>query len=199
MKKNRFFEFLKSPNGIFLIIVYLLTLATVAASLICVATDFSAPAVYVVYAAAAITLSYSVYTLVRMGKKMKKKISSVADKYSFTKKFVHDYGFRSSAFAFVSFVVNAAYAVFEAIMGIVFRSVWYGALSGYHFALGALRFAVLRGARKADEGDEEKKIDPRRHTDGSFRKEYGGFFGNHDLCDRRIYVLPGDIGRKQYI
>ena len=113
MKKNRFFEFLKSPNGIFLIIVYLLTLATVAASLICVATDFSAPAVYVVYAASAITLSYSVYTLVRMGKKMKKKISSVADKYSFTKKFVHDYGFRSSAFAFVSFIVNAAYAVIQ--------------------------------------------------------------------------------------
>lgn len=149
MKKNRFFEFLKSPNGIFLIIVYLLTLVTVAASLICVATDFSAPAVYVVYAAAAITLSYSIYTLVRMGKKMKKKISNVADRYSFTKKFVHDYGFRSSAFAFVSFVVNAAYAVFEAIMGIVFRSVWYGALSGYHLPWERFvsRFFAERGRR----------------------------------------------------
>ena len=158
MKKKRFFEILRSPNGTFLIIVYLLTIATVVTSLICVATDFSPSAVYVVYAAAAITLSYSVYTFVRIGKKMKKKISSVADRYSFTKKFIHDYGFRSFVFASVSFIVNAGYAVFEAVMGIVFRSVWYGALSGYHFALGALRFGVLRGERKAEENDEKKRL-----------------------------------------
>ncbi len=48
-----------------------------------------------------------------------------------------------------SFAVNLAYAVLQAITGILARSIWAGTLAFYYLILSGIRFSLLRGRRRA--------------------------------------------------
>lgn len=59
-----------------------------------------------------------------------------------------DMRFRAEVMLYVSLAVNAAYAVFEAICGVLLSSAWMGTLAFYYILLSLLRFLILRGYRK---------------------------------------------------
>lgn len=138
---------LKKPHGIPLVLIYLLTIGACSGAIVLAmleerAFPFSILA-YVVYGVAAITLGYSVYTIVRVIPKAKRNITGRLQKFSFTNRLLEQYGFRTVIFSIGAFAINVAYVVFNGVIGIIERSIWYGALASYYLLLVVMRGGVL--------------------------------------------------------
>lgn len=104
---------------------------------------------YVLFAFAAISLSYAVYLTVRLAPKLKRAIMAMLCRRAFTRRLISDFGFRTVMFAGLSFFVNVLFSAFNAYMGIRYKSIWYGALAAYYLCLSLLRGAtVFFGSRK---------------------------------------------------
>lgn len=158
MKKDEFLQRLKKPGlKILVFAVYPFTLALIAGAVACVAVGYNGVWAYFLYGGAAVMLAYGVYTAVTaFYPQVKEKLTESALRHRFTGDFVRDYGFRTFVYACVSFAVNASYAVFEGVMGIVYHSVWRGCLFVYYITLTVIRGAVIareRRCRKSGEGE----------------------------------------------
>lgn len=156
MMRRTFFSFLKEPPVFFAAIVWALMFAAVGGAVACMALELTGVLPYCLYALAAVTLGYSVYLAVRLAPKMKADILARAHRHAFTDSLVSDYGFRTAAFAVVSFVINVGYALFNGAMALAAQSVWFAVFALYYLLLSGMRLGVLaadRGAKKkyADE------------------------------------------------
>lgn len=147
--KNRLFAFFKDPPLCFSCIVWAAALCFIAGSFVLMAAEYTAWPVYLVYGGAAVLLAYSVYILVRIAPLLKAKIIESARRRPFTENLLGSYGFRTLVFFSVSFAVNVAFAVFNGVLGILTRSVWYGIFACYYLALSALRGGILLGSARA--------------------------------------------------
>ena len=52
---------------------------------------------------------------------------------------LENYGYRSIIFAFFSFIINTAYAIFQSVFAILEKSIWLGSLALYYIALSIIR------------------------------------------------------------
>lgn len=151
---------LKSPRGPILWAIWAATLAAVAGAIVLTTRRYDPPAVYFVYAFAALTavlLAYSVYAAVKAVPRAKAAFLARTEKHPAARRFFRDYGFRTVAFGVFALLVNVGYAVLQMVLAIVFSSVWYGVLSGYYFCLGALRCLLVAGwnrVKKRAQGDD---------------------------------------------
>jgi hypothetical protein len=134
---------LNNPSVGLLALTYPLTLVFCALAIVGAVVDTTAVWTYPIYAAAAITLFYSVYTLVRFAPKIKKSVLSLVHKWDYTKRYAEDFEFRTIVNAIGVFAFNAGYAIFLAVMGVLFRSVWYGGLAFYYIVLAFVSGAIL--------------------------------------------------------
>ncbi len=98
---------------------------------------------YVLFGIAGLSLAYSVYLIIPLFPKMKKRIIALLESYEFTRLVLRDFGFRTVIFAIGSFTISLLFSAFNAYMGIVNRSIWYGALATFYIALALLRGGVL--------------------------------------------------------
>jgi len=64
----------------------------------------------------------------------------------FGKTFLERYGFKTLVFSVLALILNVAFAVFNGVIGIVTRSVWYGALAAYYLTLVIFRGGVIAAA-----------------------------------------------------
>lgn len=140
--------------------------ALTAVSLLCIGGAVAAAALrlpdlwfqifsYVLYALAALSLAYLVFVTVCFVPKIKTNIARWAQKYEFTEKLLHDYGYRTVAFAVVTWAVSAAYALFQGTLAVLSHSVWFGALAGYYLVLAFLRGGVVLSGRKGETETEK--------------------------------------------
>lgn len=153
---KKLWQWIKRPHGWALIPVYIFTAAFIAAAIAFTVVDsesFSFVA-YIFYALAAISLGYSVYTVVVYAPVFKRKTVEWLKSHEFTAKLYGQYGFRTIVFAVVSFVISTAYAVFNGTLGIVYLSLWYGALGAYYLLLALTRGGVLVYHRRKVKYDE---------------------------------------------
>ena len=122
---------------------------------------------YVSYALAAITLAYSVYTIVAT-KAIPKLIKWVKMKlraYPITAKLLENYDFRTLFFGAFSLTLTLAYAVYNGVIAIQrIMPVWHGALSAYYIYLVCMRFGVLfyRGKRHSGKVERVGLIEARK-------------------------------------
>jgi hypothetical protein len=83
-------------------------------------------------------------------------------KREITKRFMEDYDFKSLITSIISFLITLGFAIFEAILGIVYRSVWFGALAVYRIALLLARttnlFLNIKYHLTKDESTAAKRI-----------------------------------------
>ena len=156
-KKNRVLEFLKHPHGLFLILLCLLTVGSIAVSIFLVVISYTGPLAYVSYILAAVSLAYSIYVIVHFSGSIKQRAIAAAKKRDLTRRFVENYGFRTVVFAVVTSAINIGYAVFYGVLGIVAHSLWHGALAGYYIFLSAVRCWALFSGLKAS---KQAKDDP---------------------------------------
>ncbi len=150
---------LKDPPTWILVLTYTLTPVCIAGAIGILFFDFQssvllALAAYTLFALAAITLSYTVYTLVRFAPRIKQGVIGSLKKIPLTRSMMESYGFRTVAFTVCSFSLNIAYGLFNAGMGIAYRSVWYGALAAYYILFTVLRGGLLLSKRKEQTENE---------------------------------------------
>ncbi len=91
--------------------------------------------------------------------KFVQRIKNKLEKSPFLANFTQDYGFRTFVFFVVSFVINVAYAVMNAVTGVRYRSIWFGSIAVYYIVLSLQRIFVLlfnQRVNKKAEGDEER-------------------------------------------
>lgn len=68
------------------------------------------------------------------------------------RRFLAEPAYRAEVALCAGLLVNLLYAAVKMISGIMYRSVWFGALAGYYLLLSALRYALLHHARRSPAG-----------------------------------------------
>ena len=71
--------------------------------------------------------------------KLKDKIKNT----KFGKAFLEQYDFKTFVLAIFSLIISMVFAVFNAVIGILEKSVWYGALAAYYITLILFRGGVI--------------------------------------------------------
>lgn len=165
MKKDRLDNLIKKtvnyvlrPPWYVAIIVLIISLSLIAGSLYTIITEFNNIGVYFLYVMAAVFLSLTVWYAIYFTPKIKKYFIALMEKRKFTSAIINDYGFRAVTFSTLAFTVNVAYAVFNGAMGIISRSVWFGALSLYYIVLSALKAYVIIGSKRINKLTNDRPL-----------------------------------------
>lgn len=88
--------------------------------------------------------------------RIKETILRWAQKYKFTRELVQSYSFRTIIFAVIAFIINIGYAIFNAVFGIIYLSLWYGALAAYYIMLALMRGGIILYRRKREKCREKE-------------------------------------------
>lgn len=165
--RDRLCEKLKRPKGLTLVLTYLLTVLFVTLALLMLLVDYEknilAAVAYASFALAAITLSYSVYTVVIYAPGMKSRVISFLESHEFTKRLMENWGFRTIVTALISFTMSIAYAVFNGVLGITVGSIWFGALAAYYVLLALMRGGLLLYHRRKKDFDYDSLVRARNY------------------------------------
>lgn len=151
-KWRNLWQKLKNPSKTALVLLYVATFLCVVGAVGILFLDYVGTVweifAYVLFASAALTLTYTVYTVVIFVPKIKEKIQKVMGRYAFIERLRENYGFRTIIFSLGSFTVSVAYGAFNGALCVLSHSVWYGALAGYYILLAFLRGGILLYHRK---------------------------------------------------
>ncbi len=146
-KWQKFLQKLKNPSPWTLIAVYVATLVFITGALLILFVEyegtFLAVVAYGLFALAAVSLAYTTYTLVLFAPRMKTWFLRFVDRFEVTRAIMHNYGHRTIIFAIGTFLISVAYGIFNGVLGIISKSIWYGALAGYYIFLALIRGGVL--------------------------------------------------------
>lgn len=159
---KKLWEWIKHPHGWVLIPFYIFTVICIAISIVFTVVgrgtsyDF---VTYIFYVCAAITLGYTVYTVVIFAHDMKHKIKEKLNTNKFMANVLENYDFKTTVFAIVSFVITIAFAIMNLASAIHYRLFWYGAIAAYYFVLiffrGGILYAYKKCARNYADNAEE--------------------------------------------
>lgn len=158
-------KFLKDPPVWFLVLSYVLAVASITGAMCLLFVDYVGTfleiVAYAVFALAAITLAYVVFTIIPLVPKIKASFLRTLEKYEFTRAILHNYGHRTIIFAIGTFFMSVVYGIFNGYLGIAGQSIWYGALAAYYIFLAFIRGGVLayhgkKHAGKLENDDLEK-------------------------------------------
>ena len=138
----------KKPRIWFIFLIYFLTVLACAVTITLLCLEIDGVPTYIIYGIAACLLGYSVYTIVRFTPKIKRGIMAAIYRFGFTKKFTSEYDFRTLITSTASLALNISYAVFNIVIAIISRSLWYGAIGVYHLLLVGMRSDVLLSRKK---------------------------------------------------
>ncbi len=148
-KLKKVWKFLANPPVYFWVLSVILLAVFVGFSFTIIATNFLPEWVAIIfYVLSAIFLTYIVYLIVINFKTAKTKIKEKLESYKTTNRLMHDYEYRTLFFARLSFFINTGFAIFTAILGILEKSIWYGALASYYIILSLLRYIITRNGNK---------------------------------------------------
>lgn len=122
---------------------------------------------YVVYAISAYTMGTvciwapKIYRSIRRKLDNSKAVNYVMN-HDVTKRFRGDTYYRSKMVLYQGTFTNMLFAAFKGVVGIMYRSIWFGTIAFYYIALTGIRFMLLKYMKKADRAGEtsetEKKL-----------------------------------------
>ena len=134
-------------KGWHLALLYPLTVLLVVASIVLVSMDFQKNWLnvlsYACFIGAGITLALTIYSIVILAPKISQKTTTRLRKNAFVNKLFEQYDLRTIVFATINFIINIAYVIFNGVIGIVAKSVWYGSLSAYYLILTIMRGTIV--------------------------------------------------------
>ena len=162
-RESKFIKIIKDP-GKWLWAFYGGLLLTVGAIIaVAILWNGANPVIYALYA---VLLALFIYCLVFTIKYGRKFIRHSMLSHRFTSRLVEDYGFRTLFFSAASFVINVAYVLYQTIMAIINRSMWYGTFAVYYALLSLVRgvavWADVRAGRRYKE-DEAALLKSKLH------------------------------------
>lgn len=147
MKDNKFLQWLKRPHGFLLALVYVVTVLSAVAAIVVSIVPTESVVVemlsYLLYAIAAISLGYTVYTLVLYGPSLKSNVTSWLKKNKLVANVMENYGFSTLFFSVVSVAITLAFAVMNLVSAFKYRLLWYAAISAYYVLIILLRGGIV--------------------------------------------------------
>lgn len=155
-----------------LVVLYPVTLLCVIWSMVMLIIGRSSLTVeiisYIAYACAAITLSYSVYTVIaaKVVQRLVRWSRTKLEERAVTKELVHNYDFRTLFFSTCSMSLTLIYAVYNVVTAVLHISpIWHAALAGYYISLVCMRAGVLHYRRREYGGklEREKLIEAKKY------------------------------------
>ena len=159
---KKIFKWLANPKWYFLLPVMLVAVAATACGTVILTQEALSDYVmwgYVLLGVMAVTLSYSVFGIVRIYPRAKERILKWAEKHPHVNNAFNQYGFTTLLFTAFALIMSTAFAVYNGSIAIILRSIWFGALAAYYIVLIALRGSILvyHGKRKkaVDKGQTE--------------------------------------------
>ncbi len=141
---KKIWKFLKNPPILFLFFIYLITFGFCMISIVFLIIDINEILSNIIFVFAGITVFYTIFTFILNKRKIKKCIIRILSVTPITKRYVTDYGFRLRITTTIAFITNAAYAIFEGVMALIGRSIWYASLCAYHSILWFMRYNALK-------------------------------------------------------
>lgn len=146
---KKIFNKIKNPHGIWLVMFYIFFVLTVTATVVLVVlVPKQTVGHYILYVLAAVLLTYFVYTMVIFVPKMKSGTINFLKRFKFTNNLLHDFGYRTIVFGFVSFNINVAHISFVLIMAIMSKTAWYFTITVYYIILAFMKGNVFYSKRK---------------------------------------------------
>ena len=146
-RKSRMWGLLCHPPIRIRVVLYGVTLLSVIGALVMLAVPWQGSGLaflaYALFALAAVSLAYTVYILVRFLPEIKQGCASFVERHAFTRHLRRSFGFRTLVFAAVSLAVSVAHAAINGVLGVLERSIWYGALATYYILLALMRGGIL--------------------------------------------------------
>ena len=144
---RRFWQKLNAPKTWFLIAWYALTLTAIVGALLILFVEYQGTfleyVAYGLFALAAVSLTYTVYTLVKFMPALKRGVIRILEGNALTREMMRNYGYRTVVFAIGTFGMSVLFSAFNAYLGISSKSIWYGALAAYYILLALLRGGIL--------------------------------------------------------
>lgn len=164
-----FFNKLIRPSGFFLGLIYFLTTIFVGTSLMMLFVDYSdnlllSIVAYSSFGLAGITFSYSVYTIVVYAPGMSGRVIALMQRNRIIEALLNNWGFRTIATSTISFGMSVFSSVTNAYLGIVTKSIWFGALSAYYLFLALMRSGLLLYQRNKKDFEGEAIIRAKKYT-----------------------------------
>jgi len=167
MNEKDFLKKLKRPTGWLLAGIYTITLLSAVGSLLTLAlpTDkaWVAALSYALYALAALSLGYTVYTIVIYAKKIKPKINAFTESIPFLQRLRKDFGYRTIMFAFLSLGLSLSYSLYNGGIALFFHSIWYGALATYYIVLVSIRGSIMLYHNKTRDKRRNERTEIRKY------------------------------------
>lgn len=160
---NKLFEKLKNPSVKMLIVLYPTTFLCIVWTMTMLAIGPVNTAMrvisYVSYAFGAVTLAYSVYTIVakKAVGRLVRWVKVMLEAKPMAKKLIENYDFRTLFFSTCSLSLTFIYAAYNAVIAILgILPIWHAALAGYYVFLMSMRAGVLHYRRKEHGGKLER-------------------------------------------
>lgn len=133
----------KKPRLWFMLLIYFLTILVCGGAILVLCLGIDGVPAYILYGFAGLFLGYSIYTIVKFAPKIKTGIMALIHRFGFTRRLAGERDFRTLITSTMSLALNVAYAIFNIVIAIISRSLWYGAIGIYHLFLIAMRSDVL--------------------------------------------------------
>ena len=143
---KKFLQWLNNPRWYFLLPVMLIAIGTTVGGTLILTQDILSENMilgYVLLGIAGITLSYSIFGIVRIYPIVKENILKWAEKHPRINRMFSEYGFTALITTAGSIFVTLAFAVYNGSIAVVIRSYWFGALAAYYIVLIVLRGSIL--------------------------------------------------------
>lgn len=143
---KKILAWLGDPKWYFLLPVMLIAIGTTAGGTLIVTQEFLSQYMvwgFALLVIAGITLSYSVFGVVRIYPKAKENILKWSEKHPRINKAFNEYGFTALLATAGSMIVTLAFAIYNGSIAIDIRSIWFGALAAYYIVLIILRGGIL--------------------------------------------------------
>ncbi len=151
---GKFSEKLRNPTSLFAAVWHSLTIVFAVGVVLCTVFFDALPrwVPSLVNMLSAVFFGVSVYMLAVRLFPLPKKLAAKLGRHKWLGKFF-DYSFRTKFFSAISFCLNAGYALFQAVLAVLGRSVGLGALAAYYFVLASARGGLLLWDRKIADSD----------------------------------------------
>ncbi len=148
---------IKTPKTIWLILFYIFFILLIGTTLTLVIVSKQQYFWhYILYALSAISLTYFVYTIVKLTPTFKSKLIEIFKRHKLTNELLSNYGYRTFMFSIFSFSLNIAYVIFQGIMAFSTLSVWYISITAYYLILSLMKGNIFLSKKKAKDSDEKE-------------------------------------------
>lgn len=110
------------------------------------------PLAYAVYVLSAYALTACCLALVKAAPGMRRAVRQTVYAHPVSSQYMTDAAFRVRISLYISLTINLVYSALKLVSGILYSSLWLGAVAVYYILLSVMRFILLRYMRTEKEG-----------------------------------------------